>query len=125
MKETFLAIIKSYPEEIQALALKTRELLYTILPKLTEVVWENQGISGYGTGPKKMSQHFCWIKPAKKHITLGFNYGAELPDPSGLLEGTGKMFRHVKIKSLQNLESNDLKNLITFATTHRVPPIKE
>lgn len=26
---------------------------------------------------------------------IGFNYGTELPDPAGLLEGTGKKFRHL------------------------------
>lgn len=30
--------------------------------------------------------------PATNHVNLGFNYGAELPDPNNLLEGTGKLF---------------------------------
>lgn len=119
----FESILESYPEDIQRLALSTREAVYTVLPEVVEVVWERQKIAGYGTGPRKMSEHFSWIAPTKKHITLGFNYGAELPDPANLLEGTGKLFRHVKIKSHEDLSKKELIELITFATTHRVPPI--
>jgi hypothetical protein len=63
--------------------------------------------------------------PATRHVNLGFNYGAELPDPHKLLEGTGKMFRHVKIKSLAQLKDENLIELLRFATTYRVPMVKK
>ena len=44
-------------------------------------------------------------------MNLGFNHGAELPDPSDLLEGTGKLFRHVKLRSLEDVENPDLRDL--------------
>jgi hypothetical protein len=44
-----------------------------------------------------MTELFCWIMPASKHVNSEFNYGAELPDPHNLLEGTGKLFRYVKL----------------------------
>ncbi len=34
----------------------------------------------------------------KKHVTFGFLRGALLKDPAGLLEGTGKSLRHVKLR---------------------------
>jgi len=61
--------------------------------------------------------------PATKHVNLGFNYGAELPDPKNLLEGTGKLFRHYKVKSVEDLSNPDLIELIKYATTYRVPPV--
>jgi hypothetical protein len=62
---------------------------------------------------------------ASKHVNLGFNYGAELPDPSKLLEGTGKLYRHVKIKSSLQVMSQELRALVKFATAYRVPPLKQ
>jgi len=59
--------------------------------------------------------------PASKHVNLGYNYGAELPDPKNLLEGTGKLFRHIKIKSVEQLKDRDLIDLLKFATSYRVP----
>ena len=124
-KELFEKIISHQSEEIQVLALNTRALLYDVLPELTEVVWQKQKIAGFGTGPKKNSEHFSWIQASKKHVTLGFNYGAELPDPQGLLEGAGKMFRHFKVKKPEDLENKDLRAILEFAITHRVPPAKK
>lgn len=71
-----------------------------------------------------MTEHFCWLMPATNHVTPGFNYGAELPDPKKLLEGTGKLFRHFKVRSDEDLLNPDLYQLIKFATTYRVPVIK-
>ena len=90
---------------------------------MVEIVWIKQKNTGFGTGPKKNTEHFCWLMPARNHVSLGFNYGAELPDPKNLLEGSGKLFRHHKIKSVNDLSNPDLIVLIKFATTYRVPPI--
>ncbi len=39
---------------------------------------------------------FCYLQRAKKHVTLGFQKGAQMSDPDGLLEGDGKLMRHLK-----------------------------
>ena len=119
----FEEAIQSFSEEIKELARQTRKLIYEILPQVVEVVWIKQKNIGFGTGPKKKTEHFCWLMPATNHVSLGFNYGAELPDPKGLLEGTGKLFRHHKIKSVEDLSNPDLIALIKYATTYCVPPI--
>ena len=117
----FKTIIAGRDASIARLATRTRALVLEILPVAYEVVWERQRNAGYGTGPKKQTEHFCWISPASAHITLGFNYGAELPDPAKLLEGTGKLFRHVKLSSIADLERPAVRALIAAATRHRVP----
>ena len=60
--------------------------------------------------------------PTKNHVNLGLNYGAELPDPKKLLEGTGKLFRHIKLRSTKDLQNKDLRNLLKYSTSYRVPP---
>jgi hypothetical protein len=118
-------MLSSFNSNIQSIAKEARALIFEILPQSVEVVWERQKIAGYGTGPKKMTEHFCWIAPYKKHVVLGFNYGSELPDPDHLLEGTGKLFRHVKLSQRDDVNKASLKKLINSATKHRVPPPKE
>src|SRR5665213_624597 len=113
----FEQAIQSFPEEIKAIARQTRKLIYKVLPQVVEVVWVRQKNTGFGTGPKKKTEHFCWVMPATNHVNLGFNYGAELPDPKSILEGTGKLFRHYKVKSLKDLSNPDLIRILKYATT--------
>ncbi|MCG2459970.1 DUF1801 domain-containing protein [Flavobacteriaceae bacterium F89] len=122
--EEFELAIASFSADIQQLARETRTLVYNVLPQLVEVVWVRQKNVGFGTGIKKKTEHFCWLMPATGHVTLGFNYGAELPDPNHILEGTGKLFRHIKIRRSEDLSDPDMITLLKYATTYRVPPVK-
>lgn len=119
--EQFELAISSFSDNIKQIAIEVRKLIYKIYPDVVEVVWVQQKNAGFGTGAKKKSEHFCWVMPATRHVNLGFNYGAELPDPKNMLEGTGKLFRHIKIKSVEQLKDKNLIDLLTFATTYRVP----
>jgi hypothetical protein len=120
--EEFEEIIAHRPAETQGLARGARDLIFDVLPETVEVVWTHQQTAGYGTGPKKMSEQFCYLTLAEWWIGLGFYYGAELDDPAHLLEGTGRMMRRVKIESLADLRRPELRALIEQATRHRVPP---
>jgi hypothetical protein len=116
--------IESFSAPVQSLARDARKLIHRILPQVVEVAWVQQKTIGFGTGIKKNTQHFCWFLPASKHLSLGFNYGAELPDPAHLLEGTGKLYRHVKIRFAEQLKDPALVDLLRFATTYRVPAVR-
>jgi len=117
------------PPEVRDLALAARALIFEIEPRTVEVVWPRQRTAGYGTGPKKLTEHFCWLAPYRQHLTFGFFYGSELPDPTGILEpakhvpGARHPMRHVKVTRPQQLEDPALRSMIAFATTHRVPPL--
>jgi hypothetical protein len=119
----FEQAIAEFSPEIQQLSKDIRAMLYEVFPEVKEVVWVQQKNAGYGTGFKKKTEQFCWLMPASRHVNLGFNYGTELPDPAGLLEGTGKLYRHVKIRSSGQLSQPALLELIRFATTWKVPPV--
>jgi hypothetical protein len=123
-RNEFETMLSDFDPAVQELAREARRLIFDVLPQTVEVVWTRQKIAGYGTGPKKMTEHFSYISPHKKHINFGFYYGRELPDPAGLLEGTGELMRHVKIKSVAELENPALRTMLEFAVTHRVPPPK-
>lgn len=122
--KAFEAVLTGRSPAIAEVARKARALVLDVLPEVFEVVWAVQKNAGYGTGPKKQTEHFCWISPASAHVTLGFNYGTELPDPGQLLEGTGKKFRHLKLATVADVDRPAVRALIKAATTHRVPPAK-
>jgi hypothetical protein len=113
---TFDQVIAGSSPQIQALAIKCRALIADVLPGATEVPWAKQRTVGYGVGPKKMSEHFCYIAPQKTHVNIGFFYGALLDDKECLLEGSGKMLRHIKIRSSENLGNPAVRALIKQAS---------
>ena len=123
-KDTFADVIADAEPDIQEIAHACRTLIADVLPGVTEVPWGRQKIAGYGVGPKKMSEQFCYIAPYKKRINLGFYYGADLPDPEGLLEGTGKLLRHIKVDSLEMLQNPAVRTLVEQASTH-LPKLKK
>src|SRR5215207_4144399 len=100
---TFEEAINQSNSQGQKLAWALRKLISEVYPNAVEVPWPNQQVVGYGVGPKKMTEHFCYIGAHSNYVNLGFNYGSELADPRQLLEGTGKKFRHVKIQKPEDV----------------------
>lgn len=99
-----------------------RELLAIIAelhPGYVELIWPKQRIASFGVGPKKMSEHYVYVAPHAKHVNLGLYHGASAVDPDGLLEGTGKRLRHVKIRSLAEAKAAPIKRLIAAAIAER------
>lgn len=58
---------------------------------------------------------FGYVNAFKAHVNVGFFRGAELADPENLLEGTGKLMRHVKLKSDRDVDTTALTTLIKTA----------
>jgi hypothetical protein len=58
---------------------------------------------------------FAYVNAFKAHVNVGFFRGAEIADPDGLLEGSGKFMRHVKLSPARALNSAALSRLIGAA----------
>ena len=58
---------------------------------------------------------FGYVNVFKAHVNVGFFFGAALEDPAGLLEGTGKRMRHVKVKPGADLNVTALSALVDLA----------
>jgi hypothetical protein len=58
---------------------------------------------------------FGYVNTFTSHVNVGFFYGAALDDPVGLLRGTGKHMRHVKIQPGLELNAAALRKLIDAA----------
>ncbi len=58
---------------------------------------------------------FGYVNAFSAHVNVGFFQGTELADPSGLLEGTGKFMRHVKLRPDVEIDADPLIKLIETA----------
>ncbi len=58
---------------------------------------------------------FGYVNAFTAHVSVGFYHGASLPDPAGLLEGSGKRMRHVKLRWGQPADEAALAGLIAAA----------
>jgi hypothetical protein len=58
---------------------------------------------------------FAYVNAFKAHVNVGFFRGAEIADPDGLLQGTGKFMRHVKLRSESEVDAAGLSRLIKTA----------
>ena len=58
---------------------------------------------------------FGYVNAFRDHVNVGFFRGAEIPDPDGLLEGTGKFMRHVKLRPERDVNDAALRRLIERA----------
>lgn len=58
---------------------------------------------------------FAYVNTFRHHVSVGFFHGASLADPAGLLEGSGKRMRHVKLQPDQPIDGDGLLALIHVA----------
>ncbi|MFO7287107.1 MAG: DUF1801 domain-containing protein [Gammaproteobacteria bacterium] len=57
-------------------------------------------------------QRICSIGGFKRHANLELDYGAHLRDSRGRVEGVGKNIRHVKIRSLDEVDTDYFIDLL-------------
>lgn len=58
---------------------------------------------------------FAYVGVSTAHVNVGFFYGVALADPAGLLQGSGKRMRHVKLKPGTAMNDAALERLIEAA----------
>lgn len=58
---------------------------------------------------------FGYVNAFRAHVNVGFFRGAEITDPAGLLQGTGKFMRHVKLGPGYDVDADALTKLIETA----------
>jgi hypothetical protein len=116
---TFAELLAITQPEMQPIASRLRELVLDVDPDATEVVRLGDRAATYGLGPRKMSEGYCYVLPYARWVNLGFYQGAGLPDPDGLLEGTGARLRHVKVMDVEAAEQPAVRALLVAALAER------
>ncbi|HOI76831.1 MAG TPA: DUF1801 domain-containing protein [Methanofastidiosum sp.] len=100
--------INNLPEDKKEIVKALREIILSIDPSLNESLkWKQPVYSNKGD--------ICYIFPTGGHVNLGFYRAIELKDPKKLLQGTGKTMRHIKIKSLEQIDKEYFWELVSDA----------
>lgn len=85
-----------------------REFVKKHAPALKEAIkWGNITWTG--------ADNVCWIIVSSDHVDFGFFKGAKLKDPEGMLEGTGKGLRHVKVYTRADIRDREFAALLKQA----------
>ena len=103
--------LKKYSPDVRECAQALRSVVTKALPEANEklhVGWKSISYSLDG----KMKTMICGICPHESHVNLQLSRATELDDAQGLLEGTGKGIRHIKIKAPADARRKAVKVLI-------------
>jgi hypothetical protein len=109
--ETFLA---PYPPQVREVALAARDFLAEALPGAAETLDGSAKLLGYGYGPGYKGL-VCTLLLSQTGVKLGIARGSELPDPKHLMQGSGRVHRHVQLRTTADLKKPGLKPLLKAA----------
>ena len=110
-----LGYLAAYDPTIADLALALREIILEEAPDASESVYQVYTVAIWFGFSGKMKDMFCYITIHAGHINLGFPRGATLPDPNRVLQGEGTAMRHIKFKSMGDLERPFVRRYIQAA----------
>jgi len=111
-----IKFLKPYDSEIGALALKLRALVLEEMAPCYENIYDAYSAVaiGYGTSDRLQDGIFH-IAVYSKHVNLGFNDGAALADPKGILQGSGNRIRHITIRTREDIGRPEIRAYIRRA----------
>jgi hypothetical protein len=118
----YLKLLQPYGATIEKLALAARKLILEEAPEANEFVYELYTIADHFSFTERLSDAFVYTTTHAGWVNLGFNFGAMLPDPKGLLQGDGKLIRHVRIAQAKDLEVSGVRELVRAAMSQADRP---
>jgi hypothetical protein len=113
---TLIKFLKPYDREVQDLSLQLRALVLEEMAPCYENIYDAYSAVaiGYGTSDR-LQEGIFHIAVYSKHVNLGFNDGATLADPKGILQGSGTSIRHITIKTPEDIKRPEIRAYIRRA----------
>lgn len=110
-------LLAQYSPDVRDLALKLRALVRKLISDAVEEVDPKAKLFGYNFLPGTYKGLILTIAPQKSYVNVIFSKGVELMalDSTGLLEGTGKLARHIKVRTEERLNDPAVQALIEAA----------
>jgi hypothetical protein len=110
--EPVRAWLEKLPSQHEPVVTALRRLVRAAAPDAHEFVYHSSLV--YGSANSTFDPIF-YISAFRAHVNLGFYYGVGFPDPAGLLIGSSKRMRHIKLQSLEECAHPALPALIDHA----------
>jgi len=102
-------------KELIELFIDLREYILELYPDANELLYHTHALTAVFSISEKLSDAFCMLPIYTNHLNLGFNKGTLLKDPKNILEGTGKLIRHIPVKIPKDYRNSKVKALIKEA----------
>ena len=102
-------------KELIELFIDLREYILELHPDANELLYHTHALTAVFSISEKLSDAFCMLPIYTNHLNLGFNKGTLLKDPKNILEGTGKLIRHIPVKIPEDYRNPKVKALINEA----------
>ena len=100
----FAKLLEGSAPDVAATARAVRAAVKASVPDAVEQIDFGNRLLALGRS-RAMRDLLFAIIPHKAHVNLQLADGADLPNPSGAIEGTGKRIRHVKVRSVEAADS--------------------
>ena len=115
--------IARFEPEKQTLIRAARRALRKRLPTANELVWDNYNffVIGY-SATERPSDSVASLAAASNGVGLSFYRGATLPDPHGILQGSGAQNRFIRLESAKVLARSEVEALIAAAIEQAKTP---
>ena len=101
--------MSEHADELGAIARRWFEVMRGCGPDVRELLHDGAPTACVGDAA------FAYVNAFRGHVNVGFFRGAEIADPAGLLEGSGKFMRHVKLGPGRDVNDAVLRKLIEAA----------
>jgi hypothetical protein len=111
-------LLESHAPDVRDVARALRATIRAELPDVVEEVDFGNKLIAFGRSMKMRDLLFAVI-PHTAHVNLQLADGVDLPDPGGLVEGTGKRIRHVKVRSVEAAGSPAVRELVRTQLARR------
>jgi Domain of unknown function (DU1801) len=108
-------LLADHSATVQEVFLALRTLVLDVMPDAEEALDLPDRVLAFGHGPPggvRMRGLAVGLIPHTAHVNVQLADGAQLPDPTGIVEGTGKRIRHVKCRDLAEVAMPALRALI-------------
>jgi hypothetical protein len=116
--------LAKFAPEVEARARAALERMRARLPGAVQLVYDNYNALAIAFGAnEKLSGVVFSIALYPRWVSLFFARGTELPDPGGLLQGTGKGIRHIVLKDMALFDDPAVEALIAESLVRATPPI--
>ena len=113
-----------YDADIIGVAIDARARLRRRMPGAHEPVYDNYNALVIGFGPtERASDAVLSLALYARWVTLFFLFGATLPDPLGLLKGSGKQVRSIRLETASIVDTPGVRALIDAALAEADPPM--
>ncbi len=113
----FDRVLEGNAPDVIATAHALRVAVKAAMPDVVEQVDFGNGLLAFGRSMAMRDLLFAII-PHKSHVNLQLADGADLPNPDGSIEGTGKRIRHVKVRSVEAASSPAVRDAIDAQIAH-------